>query len=203
MGRWIRSAVNRVRRRLMYLLLWRTVFGERDPATGAWRSFARIASSTCIEHEAGLKLSDHVFVGHFNLLDASGGLTLEEGVQITNFVSVLTHSTHRSIRLCGQRGSAWVESRPGDIRAPVCIGAYSFVGPHSVIEAGSVLGRGTLVGSHSRVRGRFPDFAVLSGVPAQQVGDTRDRDAPWLLRHPELKESWEAWAGFQWQDDLS
>jgi len=78
---------------------------------------------------------------------------------------------------------------------PVVIGAYSFIGPHSLIEAGSRLGRGTVVRAGSVVRGEFPDFAVLAGNPAQRVGDAREADARWLDHHPELRADYEAWAG--------
>ena len=63
-----------------------------------------------------------------------------------------------------------------------------------MIEANTRLGKGCLVESHSRVRGDFPDFAVIAGVPAQVVGDTRETDAPWLARHPEWQAHYDAWA---------
>jgi acetyltransferase-like isoleucine patch superfamily enzyme len=77
----------------------------------------------------------------------------------------------------------------------VAIGAYSFIGPHVLIEAGTRLGRGTLVRAGSIVRGEFPDFAVLDGRPAQVVGDTRHGDELLLQRHPELRARYQAWAG--------
>lgn len=190
----LRAWANRLRRSLWHALAYRMVFGERAPH-GTWLPNTRIAPSSCIEPWSRLQLGDHVFIGQFNFLDASGGLTLEEGVQITNFVSIITHSTHRSVRLAGRLGTQMSGERPGDVRAPVHIGAYSFIGPHSLIEAGSRLGRGTLVCAGSAVRGKFPDFAVLAGRPAQVVGDTRERDAPWLARHPEMAEAYRAWAG--------
>jgi acetyltransferase-like isoleucine patch superfamily enzyme len=79
----------------------------------------------------------------------------------------------------------------------VHIGAYSFIGPHVLIEAGTRLGRGTLVRAGSVVRGEFPDFAVLDGRPAQVVGDSRQRDEALLQRHPELRTHYDAWAGRQ------
>ena len=66
------------------------------------------------------------------------------------------------------------------VRAPISIGERCFIGPHSTIEAGSTVGHGTLVAAHSRVRGQFPDFAVLSGRPARVVGDVREGDERWL-----------------------
>jgi acetyltransferase-like isoleucine patch superfamily enzyme len=189
----LRAAINHWRRRLWHWLAYRMLFGERT-AGGRWLPHTRIAPSTCIDGGHGLQLADHVFIGQFNFIDAGAGLVIEEGVQITNFVSILTHSTHRSVRLMGRLSATTAGHRPGDVRAPVRIGAYSFVGPHSVVEAGSTLGRGTLVCAYSRVRGSFPDFAVLAGNPACVVGDTRERDVPWLEKHPELAAAYEAWA---------
>lgn len=193
-GLRLRALINRLRRRLWQALAYRMLFGEQA-ADGRLLPCTRIAPSTCIEAWQHLVLGDHVFIGQFNFLDASGGLTLEEGVQITNFVSIITHSTHRSLRLTGRLGATLSGERPGDVRGPVHIGAYSFIGPHSLVEAGTRLGRGTLVCAYSAVRGEFPEFAVLAGNPAQVVGDTRERDAPWLARHPEMAEAYRAWAG--------
>ena len=172
----------------------RMLFGERAP-DGRLLPSTRIAPSTCIEGERGLSLADHVFIGQFNFIEASAGLAIEEGVQISNFCSIVTHSTHRSIRLMGRLTAATAGERIGDVRAPICLGAYSYIGPHSLIEAGSTLGRGSLVAAFSRVRGEHPAFAVLAGNPAQVVGDTRERDAAWLQRHPQLQESYASWAG--------
>ena len=194
MGLWLRALINRWRRAAWRALLWRGVFGERSPQ-GALLPHTRIAPSACIEGWDRLSLADHVYIGPFNFIDASGGLRIDEGVQITQHVAVITHSTHRSVRLTGALGAAWPGPRPGDVRAPVHLGAYSFVGSHCLIEAGTVIGRGSLVCAFSRVRGEFPDFAVLAGQPAVVVGDTRERDAPWLARHPELAQAYADWAG--------
>lgn len=188
-----RFAFNRWRRRLAHALQFRIVFGERSQ--GRALPNTRISPSTCIEHEERLVLADHVYIGPFNFIEASGGITISEGVQVTSHCSIVTHSSHRSQRLLGQR---FVEpeagERPGWVGGPVEIGAYSFIGPHSVIEAGSVLGKGTLVRAGSVVRGRFPDFAVLEGVPAKVVGDTREADERLLARYPELRVHRDAWA---------
>jgi acetyltransferase-like isoleucine patch superfamily enzyme len=192
-GLALRAAFNRIRRALARWLWHRMVFGERSQ--GRWRPMTRIAPSTCIEHEDRLALGDHVYIGPFNFIEASAGVTIGEGVQITHHASIVSHASHRAQRLLGRRYVDWEGPRPGWVAAPVVIGAYSYIGPHSVIEAGSVLGRGTLVRAGSVVRGQFPDFAVLAGNPAQVVGDARDADLRWLARHPELRPHYEAWAG--------
>ena len=190
-----RSLVNRARRALWRLLFFRFVFGERA-RDGTLLPTTRISPSTCLEHEENLVLADDVFIGHFNLVEALHGVHIGTGVQITNFVSIVTHSSHQSLRLMGHDyGSVPPAERPGFVAGPVHIGAFCFIGPHSVIEANTRLGKGCLVASHSRVRGEFPDFAVIAGSPARVVGDTRDADALWLDREPQWRSRYEAWAG--------
>ena len=190
----LRAWLNRARRHVARGLLFRMIFGERARDRQAL-PLTRISPSTCIEHEEGLQLADNVFIGHFNFIEALHGVRIDAGVQITNFVSIVTHSSHRSLRLMGNAyGTVPIEQRPGFVAGPVHIGAYCFVGPHSVIEANTRLGKGCLVESHSRVRGDFPDFAVLAGSPALVVGDTREGDAEWLAKHPEWRAHYDAWA---------
>jgi acetyltransferase-like isoleucine patch superfamily enzyme len=186
----LRAAANRWRRRLWRLLFFRMLFGEVG-AGGALLAGTRIAPSTCIEHPEGLALADDVFIGHFNFLEASAGLTIGRGTQVTNFVSIVTHSTHRAVRVAAALSGA--ELQAAVLRAPISVGERCFIGPHSTIEAGSVLGHGTLVAAHSRVRGRFPDFAVLAGSPARVVGDTRAADERWLAEHPALAADYRRW----------
>lgn len=194
MNPW-RARLNRWRRRLVQRLLYRIVFGERSQ--GEWRPYTRISPATCIEHGEHLTLGDHVYIGPFNFIEASGGLVIEDGVQITTHCAIVTHSSHRAMRLLGADFVHWPpdHERPGWISGAVHIGAYSFIGPHSLIEAGTVLGRGTIVCAGSQVRGEFTDFAVLEGRPARIVGDSRRRDQPFLQAHPGLQAAYAAWAG--------
>ena len=193
----LRAVINRLRRRLWHAVFFRMLFGEMQrgqPLPGT-----RISPSTCIEREDRLTLGDDVFIGHFNFIEASSGVCIGSSTQVTNFISIVSHSTHRSVRvaarLSGAPAPAADGSQPSDIRAPIEIGPYCFIGPHSVIEAGAVLGKGCLVTAGSRVRGTFGDFAVLSGNPAQVVGDTRTQDARWLAEHPDYLPAYERWAG--------
>jgi acetyltransferase-like isoleucine patch superfamily enzyme len=189
----MRAWLNRLRRRLVRAIQFRIVFGERSQ--GRWLPNTRISPSACLEHEDRLVLHDHVYIGPFVLIEASGGVTLHEGVQVTSHVSIVTHSSHRSMRLLGRDYVRWPGERPGWIGGPVEVGAWSFIGPHSLLEAGTRLGKGTLVCAGSVVRGVHPDFAVLDGRPARVVGDTRHADEKLLVRHPELRALRARWAG--------
>ena len=190
-----RAWLNRTRRKVWHLLFFRMIFGERTNA-GRLLVFTRISPTTCIEHEDRLLLADDVFIGHFNVIEASHGVRIDAGCQITSFISIVTHSSHRSQRLMGSDYSSLpVKPRPGFVAGPVHIGPFCYIGPHTVIEANTTLGKGCIVASHSRVRGVFADFSKIAGSPAQRVGDTRDDDEAFLQAHPQWRAQYQAWAG--------
>jgi acetyltransferase-like isoleucine patch superfamily enzyme len=192
----MRTTLNRLRRRWLRRWIWQPVFGEEQH--GRLLPNTRISSASVIEHEDKLTLGDNVFIGAFNFIEASGGITIEEGVQITSHNAIVTHSSHRSQRLLGPAFTSWPvtpgDERPGWISGPVHIGAYSFIGPHCLIEANTRIGRGSLVCAGSFVRGQYPDFAILEGRPARVVGDSRRADERALVRFPELQVLYDAWA---------
>lgn len=153
----------------------------------------RVSNTTYIDSKERLTIGDNVFIGHFNVLDASNGLTIGEGCQITNYVSILTHSSHISIRLYGKKYTEHKEHR-GYVKGSVEIGKYSFIGPHSVIMPGTKIGKGSIVSAYSYVKGEFPDFSVISGNPAQVIKSTKELDQGYLDSYPELKECYNEWA---------
>lgn len=181
------------------LRAWRALLGPRmlygwRRADGRWLAHTRISSATRIESPERLRIDDHVYIGPFNLIDASGDLHIGEGAQVTTHCALLTHSSHQAVRLAGRR--YWGDTDPpGFVRRATHIGAYSFIGPHSVVMAGSRIGRGVLVKAYSYVDGEVPDFAVVAGQPAVVVGDTRELDRAWLDAHPGQRADYDAWAG--------
>jgi len=175
----------------------RILYGWRN-ADGSFQPHSRVSTHTCIEGREGLVLQDHVFIGHFNRLDGSNGLLVEEGVQVTSHVAILSHSSHRAVRVMGRR---YIDDpKPaGYVRRATRVGAYSFIGPHSVVAPGAHIGKGVIVQGYSFVSGEVPDFAIVGpqghGKPAGVIGDTRELDGPLLARHPELHAVYAQWAG--------
>ena len=49
------------------------------------------------------------------------------------------------------------------------IGDNCFLGYGAAIQAGTILGRQCIVGANSVVRGTFPDYCVIAGVPAKII----------------------------------
>ncbi len=151
-----------------------------------------VSSSTFIDYPHHLKLGKGVYIGHHNFLEASNGLEIGEGCQITSFITITTHSSHVSIRLYGRHYAG--ADMVGYVRGSVKIGKYTFVGPHSTIMPGTSIGKGSLIAAYSYVQGDFPDFSIIAGNPAKVIGDTREKDQAILDQYPELKHYYNDWA---------
>ena len=158
--------------------------GKKIPGT-------RISSHTFIDHPGSLSLAQGVYIGHFNVVEASHGLTIEEGVQITTHCVITTHSSHQSIRLYGASYAG--KEMIGYVKGSVSVGKYSFIGPHSTIMPGTIIGKGSLVHAYSYVKGEFPDFSIIGGNPAKVLGDTRTIDRTLLDQYPELNSMYNEW----------
>ena len=151
----------------------------------------RISSHTFIDHPSTLSLAQGVYIGHFNVLEASHGLTIEEGVQVTTHCVITTHSSHQSIRLYGSSYAG--KEMIGYVKGSVTVGKYSFIGPHSTVMPGTIIGKGSLVHAYSYVKGEFPDFSIIGGNPAKVLGDTRRIDRTLLDQYPELNSMYNEW----------
>jgi acetyltransferase-like isoleucine patch superfamily enzyme len=138
-----------------------------------------------------LKIGDYVFIGHFNYIDAfNAEVIIGDHCQITNYVSILTHSSHNEVRF-SEKGHLDPKANKTiySIKS-VKIGDYSYIGPHSVIMPGTVLGKGCLVSAFSYVNGEFPDYSIIRGQPARVIGSTKDLDEKILSEYPTLIDSY-------------
>jgi acetyltransferase-like isoleucine patch superfamily enzyme len=145
----------------------------------------RIGSTTHIESPEYFYPQSDIFIGHYNFIEASNSIYIGKFCQITNYVSILTHSSHIAIRLHNSDYSS-TRNHIGYIRGSVEIGDYTFVGPHTVIMPGSKIGKACIIKAFSFVRGEFPDYSIIGGNPASVIGDTRELDRPFLDSHPQL-----------------
>lgn len=65
------------------------------------------------------------------------------------------------------------------ISKPTRIGDYCFIGYGAVIQAGTNLGKQCIVGANSVVRGDFPDYCVIAGVPAKVIKKYNQLSRQW------------------------
>jgi acetyltransferase-like isoleucine patch superfamily enzyme len=137
-----------------------------------------ISNTTHISNSGNnLEIGNNVFIGHFNYIDAfNDKLTIEDNVQITNYTQILTHSTHNSLRFSKIEHIGLEALKKLNNIACVKIGEGSYIGPHSVIMPGTVIGKKSIVSAFSYVKGNFPDYSVIRGIPGKVVGDTREID---------------------------
>ncbi len=153
----------------------------------------RVSNTTYIGNKENLDLENNIYIGHYNHIDASNGVKIGEGCQLTNYISVLTHSSHIAIRLYGEKYTQEKEPIAYN-RGSVELGKYCFVGPHSVIMPNTKIGKGSLISAYSYVKGDFEDFSIIAGNPAKRIGDTREMDSKYLDNNPRLKKLYNAWA---------
>ena len=182
-------------KRIMFHLLKNirpVMIGNYKDKDGKKIRLTRVGSSSTIIGEAGLNLSENVFIGQYNFIEATNGIQIQEGCQITNFISILTHSSHKAIRLYGSQYTKIADKKQYGIGS-VEIGRYTFVGPHSVVMPNTIIGKGSLVAAYSYVQGEFPDYSIIGGNPAKRIGDTREMDQEALTSNPELQSYYDEW----------
>ena len=98
----------------------------------------------------GVEIEDECFVGH--------------GVMFTN--DVYPSSVNRD-------GSLQTEADWQVIKTK--IRKRASIGSNATIIAGVTIGEGALIGAGAVVTKDVPDFAIVAGVPARVIGDTRKR----------------------------
>jgi len=187
----MRRRINYLRQRFAAIFKPTMLYGFRRP-DGVLMKNTRYGSTTLFTGKSGLHIDDNVFINHYCFIDGSNGLTIGEGVQVCSWVSLLTHSSHISIRLYGSQYGG--TAMKGYVQGAVEIGAYTFIGPHAIVMPNTKIGKGCLVGAYSYVKGDFPDFSIIAGNPAKIVGDTRKIDQPFLDENPELLTYYNSWA---------
>ena len=98
----------------------------------------------------GVTIEDEVFIGH--------------GVMFTNDIYP---------RAANPDGSPQTEADWKVVETRVCKRAS--IGSNATILAGITIGEGALVGAGAVVTKNVPPFAIVAGVPAKVVGDTRTK----------------------------
>jgi acetyltransferase-like isoleucine patch superfamily enzyme len=170
----------------------RMTIGYED-STGVWKANIRISDTVFFDHSERIVIHDNVFIWHYSILDGTGGLIIEEGCQIGAWVGIFTHSSHMAIRLYGAHyhESEGEQKRAYPI-APVRIGKYTFVGAGAKILPGVTIGKGAIIAAGSIISKNVGDFQIVSGNPAEVIGDTRRLDKRYL-KDPALRGWYEEW----------
>jgi acetyltransferase-like isoleucine patch superfamily enzyme len=117
-----------------------------------------------------IRIGDHVGVRPYCTISAAESVTIEDGVIISAFTSILD-SDH-----------TFADGRPNVmhnpmVSSPVRVGAGTWIGERVAVLRGANIGRCCIIGANSVVRGEIPDHAIAVGAPARVVGSTREQFA--------------------------
>ncbi|MEC7847609.1 MAG: acyltransferase, partial [Gemmatimonadota bacterium] len=120
-------------------------------------AFHHVKISFCYNLEVG----DYVVVDRHVLLDDRGGIRLGDGVSVSDFANVYSHS------------HGVVEGR--DIVTPVTvIGAGVRITYHATVMSGVHLAEGTMLGAFGVATKDTEAHAVYAGIPAKKIKDKPD-----------------------------
>jgi acetyltransferase-like isoleucine patch superfamily enzyme len=122
--------------------------------------------------DASIILEDNISIGQNFHITSIGELvigkntTIAENVMITN----IDHEYQEiDIHILEQK----------HVISETKIGENCFIGYGAVIQAGTILGKQCIVGANAVVRGTFPDYSVIVGVPAKIVKRYNEKNQTW------------------------
>lgn len=109
---------------------------------------------------------------HFHIV--SGGLVNIGSNVVASFGGMITDVEHNYDEIDVS------VLKQGDRIKETWIGDFCFIGAGAKIQAGTILGRQCIVGANAVVRGVFPDYCVIVGVPARVIKRYDTTSGKWL-----------------------
>ncbi|EKD94475.1 MAG: hypothetical protein ACD_26C00034G0010 [uncultured bacterium] len=161
--RWIGYIPSHIVRNLKYRF-----FGIKLGKGSTFHMWANFFDPRNIEIGEDTIIGDHAF------LDGRDKLTIGNHTDIASHVMIY-NSEHD---LSKMDFSA--------INAPVEIGDYVFIGSRVTIMPGVRIGKGAVVAGGAVVTKDVPDFVIVGGVPAKQIGERKDRNPNYKLGRARL-----------------
>lgn len=126
--------------------------------------WARFYEPKNIEIGAGTIIGDNCF------LDGRNKLIIGNHVDIASQVLIYNseHNVHSA-------------DFYADITSPVEIGDYVFIGARAIILPGVKIGKGAVVAAGAVVTKDVPEFKIVGGVPAHEIGEREVKDLHYRL----------------------
>jgi len=137
------------------------LYGCQIGASTKIGSFVEIQKGASIGSRC--KISSHSFICE--------GVEIEEGVFIGHGVMFINDTYPKAV---GEDGELQTEADWQLINTRVKTRAS--IGSNATIMCGITIGEAALVGAGAVVTKDVPDYAIVAGVPARVIGDTRTRE---------------------------
>lgn len=123
---------------------------------------------------AGIKIGQDSKIGFSGFLDGRASLTIGNHVDIASEVMIY-NSEH--------------DLNDPDFKAktePVVIQDYTFIGPRAIILPGVRIGVGAVVAAGAVVTKDIPDYVIVGGIPAKQIGERTNKNLHYRLGRSRL-----------------
>lgn len=105
-------------------------------------------------------IGDNSQLGEFTVMTAQGGIKIDSHVLFADHVSLIANEHNYfnvDVPIMDQ----------GSHKEPIIIGEGTWIGINATILAGSTIGKNCVVAAGAVVKGKFPDYCVVGGVPAK------------------------------------
>ena len=161
--RWVAHVPSHLFRKLFYTLAGVGI--GKGSVIHMWANFFE---------PGGIKIGEDTIIGDHVFLDGRAPLTIGNHVDIAS--SVMIYNSEHDLEK--EDFLARVE--------PVEIGDYVFIGPRVIILPGVKVGKGAVVAAGAVVTKDVPDFAIVGGVPAKEIGERKNKNPNYVLGRARL-----------------
>ena len=120
-----------------------------------------------------IKIGEDTIVGERAVLDGRAKLTIGNHVDIAS-EAMIYNSQHD----LNEENFAGVEKA---VKEPVTIEDYVFIGPRAIILPGVTVHKGAVVAAGAVVTKDVPEFTIVGGVPAKEIGQRENKNPNYKL----------------------
>jgi acetyltransferase-like isoleucine patch superfamily enzyme len=129
-------------------------------------------------HNGTIIFEDNISIGQNFHITSAGNLTIGSNTTISGnvFITNIDHDYQEIGKLILDQKHIVKET---------VIGSNCFIGYGVAIQAGTVLGKQCVVGASAVVRGHFPDYSVIVGIPGKVVKRYNEATQTWEKTNPD------------------
>jgi len=121
-----------------------------------------------------VKIGEDSIIGDHAFLDGRAKLVIGNHVDIAS--SVMIYNSEHDLE----------KADFSAIEQPVAIGDFCFIGPRAIILPGVTIGKGAVVAAGAVVAKSVSDFAIVGGVPAEVIGERKNKKPKYWLGRTRL-----------------
>lgn len=109
-----------------------------------------------------LEIGTNCLLGEYGIYNTFADLIIEDNVITADRISFVTNiHQYTNINVPIKQQTSTCEE--------IVIGSGTWIGMNATILAGAHIGKNSVVAAHSVVKGNYPDFCVIGGVPARII----------------------------------